>query len=99
MSAPEESFDIAVDDSNSAERRRSAIDDLRAANECARLANIVTRDDLDSEFREMAVSCLANPQCGTTLRDLLDDGEVPESLRDHAERRLQESPDDTGAGP
>lgn len=99
MSTPEENLETAVDESSEREARLGAIDVLETANECDSLAEIVTRDGIDEQYREQALESLAHPQCKTTLRGLVDDGDLTESLRERAETLLAETPDGAGAGP
>ena len=99
MSTPEENFETAIDESSEREARLQAIGVLETANECDSLADIVTKEDLDEQYREEALDGLGHPQCRSTLEVLVDDGDLTESLREHAESLLSETPDDAGAGP
>ena len=99
MSTPDENFETAVNDSQSADARRRAIDDLEAANECEKLSTLVRRDDIGTQYREQAMSSLAHPQCKDRLEALVERGEIPSSLEEQAESLLRETPDDAGAGP
>ena len=99
MSTPAENFDFEVDESASTEDRKDAIHGLEVANECERLAELAQREDLDGQYRELAVSGLAEPQCKTKLEALLESGDLPDSLAERAESSLQETPDSTGGGP
>lgn len=98
MSTPEEKFETARDGSNGEERER-AIDELGTANECDKLADLARMDDLDEQYRERAVATLATPQCSDTLRELAEGDELPDSLRERAGSLLEETPEDSGAGP
>lgn len=99
MSTQEENFEIVVDDSRSADSRKRAIDELESANECDRLSALARRDDVERQYRERAVAGLAHPQCKGMLEELVENGDLPESLREQAEKLLRETPDDSGAGP
>lgn len=99
MSPPEEDVAIAVDGSRQTEEREQAIDRLEAANECAKLAEVVRRSDVDDRFRELALTALAHPQCTTTLERITESDDVPGSLREQAGTLLRNTPDDAGAGP
>ncbi|QLG27002.1 hypothetical protein HUG10_05360 [Halorarum halophilum] len=99
MSTPEENFETAVDESSDSEARLQAIGVLETANECDSLAEIVTREDLEEQYREEALDGLAHPQCKSTLEALVDDGDLTGSLREHAESLLSETPDGAGGGP
>ena len=99
MSTPPENFEIAADESSDAEERERAIDQLETANDCDKLAELVRRDDLDDQFRKRALEGLAHPQCRSMLQEVVDGGNLPESLRDRAETLLDETPEEAGAGP
>ena len=99
MSAPEQNVETATDSSSDREAREEAIETLEAANECDELADLALTDDLEEEYRERALTALGHPQCKTKLQQLVDGGEIPESLRSRAESLLEETPDDAGAGP
>lgn len=99
MTTPEESFETVVDGSREAEARTDAIEQLATANECDRLEDLVRSADLDEQYREKALTSLANPQCKSTLEQLVDHEEIPETMQDKAETLLQETADDAGAGP
>lgn len=99
MSTPEENFEAASAGSTGDEERERAIDDLGTANECDKLADLARMDDLDEQYREQAVATLATPQCTETLRTLAEGDDLPGSLRERAESLLEETPDDSGAGP
>ena len=94
MSATEEQFEIAADESNGDDERERAINELETANECRKLADLVRMADLDDRYREQALEGLGHPQCRSTLEPLVEDGDVPESLQDRAEALLEEMPDD-----
>ena len=96
MSAAEENFDTVADESSGDEDRERAISELETANECAKLADLVRMDSLDARYREQALEGLGHPQCRSTLETIVDDGDVPESLRDRAETLLEELPGDPG---
>ncbi|NEU55909.1 hypothetical protein [Halorussus sp. MSC15.2] len=99
MSTPADHFETALDESSDAAARERAIGELETANECDRLADLAREDDLDETYREQALSGLAHPQCKSMLRQVAEDGDLPESLRDRAETLLEDTPDDSGAGP
>ena len=42
---------------------------------------------------------MAHPQCKSMLQSLVESGDLPESLQDRAETLLEETPDNSGAGP
>lgn len=94
MSGIEDTFDRATDESNGADEREAAIDELEAANECDRLDDLVRMDGLDDRYRERALEGLGHPQCRSTLETLVEEGDLPESLRDRAEALFEELPDD-----
>ena len=94
MSGVDDHFDAAMDESNEDDAREAAVNELETANECSRLADLVRTDDLDERYRKQALEGLGHPQCQTTLTTLVEDGDVPESLRDRAEALLEELPDD-----
>ncbi|MFB6129493.1 MAG: hypothetical protein ABEJ28_01575 [Salinigranum sp.] len=96
MSAPEESYRIASDDSKARDRRTDAIDDLELANECGRLAALVRDDALEESLRRRALSALASPQCASTLADLATDESLPASLRGEAADLSEELGDPDG---
>lgn len=96
MSTPEENFEIATDESSGSEARERAIGQLETANDCNRLADLARTDDLETEYRERALSGLAHPQCKSKLQTLVDDGALQGSLREQAESLLEETPDDAG---
>ncbi|WP_436926594.1 hypothetical protein [Halosimplex amylolyticum] len=99
MSTPEENLEIALDDARESESREQAIDGLQAANECDMLAEVVRRDDVASQYRELAMTKLGRPQCEATLETLHESDAIPDSLREQAEELLGDAPDDAGAGP
>ena len=96
MTETGERYDIAVDESNDAEARERAIDDLETANECDELAKLVRADGLDDRYREQALASLAHPPCKQTLEQLLDAEDLPESLRGRAEELAQETSEGAG---
>lgn len=99
MTTPESDFETAVDESNDKQTREDAIDELRTANECDRLADLARMDDLADEFREQAVEKLAHPQCKPMLETLVENEELPDTLHEQAATLLEETPEDSGAGP
>ena len=99
VSTPERSFEVAVDESRETDARMDAIDQLEAANECDRLAELVRGADVADEYRERALSGLAHPQCRSTLEALVESEEVPEAIRERAESLLEDTPESAGAGP
>lgn len=99
MSTPKENLEIAADESNEREAREEAIGWLEAANECDMLAELVQMDDLEEHIREQALTSLAHPQCKPTLETLADSEALPASLEEQASSLLQDTPDDSGAGP
>lgn len=99
MSTPEESFEIAVDESSERTARERAISSLETANDCDRLAELARMDDLEEQYREQAVTGLAHPQCKPMLETLVASGDLEASLRERAEALLDETPNDSGAGP
>lgn len=98
MGTPAANFEIAVDESTADERREQAIDELRTANECKRLAELVEADELEMQYREQALTSVAHPQCKPTLEMLAENEDLSEPLRKGAGSLLQEMPDDSGAG-
>lgn len=92
---PEECIELAVDESAEEGRREDAIRELKLANECDELARLARMDDLPDRYREQAVAALATPQCDTTLRALVEDGDAGDaldgSLWEEAERLLAET--------
>ena len=99
MSTPEAHFEAVKDESSDDQRREEAIEGLEAANECDMLADIVRDDDIDSRFREQALNSLGHPQCKSMLETVVESEDLPESQQQRAEQLLQETPDDSGAGP
>jgi hypothetical protein len=99
MSTPEGDFETALDESADAERRERAIDELRTANECDRLADIAERDGLGERYRALALEDRAHPQCRPTLSRLVEDGGLPEALHGRAESLLSEISEGSGAEP
>lgn len=99
MSTPEENFETAMDESSEAEARETAIGELETANDCDRLAELTRADDLEERYRERALTGLAHPQCKSVLQTLVEDGDLPASLREQAETLVEETPDGAGAGP
>lgn len=99
VSTPEQSFEVAVDESRETDARMDAIDQLEAANECDRLAELVRGADVAEEYRERALSGLAHPQCRSTLETLVGSEDLSEALRERAEALLEDTPEDAGAGP
>ncbi|WP_137284911.1 hypothetical protein [Halorussus salinisoli] len=99
MSTPEDNYETALDASSDAAARERAIGELETANDCDKLADLAREDDLDETYREQALAGLAHPQCKSMLREVAEDGDVPESLRERAETLLEDTPDDSGAGP
>ncbi|WP_415380616.1 hypothetical protein [Halosimplex sp. TS25] len=99
MSTPEENLEIALDDARESASREQAIDGLEAANDCDALAEVVRADDVESQYRELAMTKLAHPQCKATLETLHESGEIPDSLREQAEELLGDTPSDSGTGP
>lgn len=93
MSTPEESFETAMDESSDDAAREEAIDALEAANECASLAAVVERDDVADRFRRQALDALATPQCDSALRRLSEHDALDASLREDAERLLEDVED------
>lgn len=98
MGAPAANFETVVDESTADERREQAIDELRTANECKRLAELVEANELEMQYREQALTSVANPQCKPTLEMLAENEDLPEPLRKEAGSLLQEMPDDSGSG-
>jgi hypothetical protein len=99
VSTPDQSFETAIDESSDDEAREEAIDRLETANECDVLAHIARSDDLAEQYRERALTGLAHPQRNSVLGDLPEGESLPDSLRERAESLLDETPDDSGAGP
>ena len=93
---PTECVDLAVDESATDEQREDAVDELRTANECDELEELVRKDDLDDRYRERALRALATPQCDSTLRELVEESSLDESLRDDAEALLREVEENSG---
>lgn len=94
-----EYFEIAADASNDDETREGAINSLEAANECNLLAELVRMDDLEEVYRKMALTSLAHPPCSSMLRSLVEEGELSDPYRERAENLLENTPEDSGAGP
>lgn len=99
MATPEESHEIALDESNDREDRKRAIGQLEAANECDMLADLVRNDSLEDDLRKLAFENLAHPQCKPVLETLVENGEVPEAFEGDGRTLLEQTPDDSGAGP
>lgn len=99
MSTPEDDFETALDSSSDPAARERAIGELETANDCDKLADLARNDDLDETYREQALTGLAHPQCKSMLREVAEGGDLPESLRKRAEELLEDTPDDSGAGP
>ncbi|MFC6825802.1 hypothetical protein [Halopelagius fulvigenes] len=99
MATPEENHEIALDESSDREERERAIDQLEAANECDTLAELVRNDGLGDDLRKQALESLAHPQCKPMLENLVENGEVPEAFEDDGRTLLEQTPDDSGAGP
>lgn len=91
---PQECVDLAVDSTAPREEREDAIDELRTANECDELAGVATDASLETDYRRYALEAMATPQCDSMLRDLIEAGELEDSLRREAEALLQDSSDD-----
>ena len=94
MSGIEENFDTATDESSGDDEREAAINELETANECDSLGKLVRMDGLEDRYREQAIEGLGHPQCRSTLETLVEEGDLPESLRDRAETLLEEMPED-----
>ncbi|UPV75394.1 hypothetical protein M0R89_04835 [Halorussus limi] len=99
MSTPEQSFQTAMDESSDDEAREEAIHQLETANECGMLADLARSDDIAKQYRERALTGLAHPQCKSVLEDLTEGESLSDSLRERAESLLDETPDNSGAGP
>ena len=93
MSGIDDNFDTAVDESNGDDEREAAISELQTANACSQLDDLVRMDELDDRYRERALEGLGHPQCRSTLQTLVEEGDLPESLRDRAEALFEEMPD------
>jgi hypothetical protein len=91
---PEECVDLALDEEAAEEDRTDAIRELKTANECDELEAIVRREDLDDAYRQQALEAVATPQCDSTLRELVDDGSLEDSIRQDAEALLAGVEDD-----
>lgn len=87
---PEECVELAVDSSAGREEREAAIDELKTANECDELADILSNDDLETRYRRRALRAVATRQCEATLERLVEERSLESSLRDEAESLLQE---------
>ena len=99
MSTPEGNFETAIDDSRDRAARERAIDELQTANECDSLAELARMDDIEAEYRELAIRNLGHPQCEPTLSNIVDEGDLSDSLLELARSVLAETPDSSGAGP
>jgi hypothetical protein len=99
MSTPEKNAEIAVDESFDRSARENAIDELETANACEELSDIVLNEGIEEEYRELALTKLASPQCTATLRSLAENADLPQSMRKTAEDLLDNTPDSAGAGP
>ena len=99
MSTPEGNFETAIDDSRDRAARERAIDELQTANEFDSLAELARMDDIGDEYRELAIRNLGHPQCEPTLSNIVDEGDLSDSLDELARSVLAETPDSSGAGP
>ena len=93
---PEECIEVVVDESAGEGQREDAVHELKLANECDELASLVRMDDLSEQYRKLALRALVTPQCDTMLSGLVEDEGLDRSLRDEAERLLDEAEDRTG---
>lgn len=99
MSTPETNLETVVDTSSDEQARKQALESLEAANECDMLAELVTDENLEEQYRQQALTSLGHPQCRSMLESLVESGDVPEPHRERAEELLEETADDSGAGP
>lgn len=95
VSTPEESLELALDETADRERRAAAIGQLRTANECDGLAAVAT-GDVPAELRRRAVEAMGEPQCEEMLAELLEDDELSGDLRERAEQLVREGAEDDG---
>lgn len=79
---PEECVELALDDGADADDRERAIHELKLANECDELGQLVRRESLAEEYRRGALRALETPQCGATLRELVEDDDLDGWLAD-----------------
>lgn len=86
---PAECTDLALDDGADEETRAGAIRELKTANECDELADIVRTERIADRYRQQALEALATPQCDSTLRQLVDDADLEGSLQRDAEELLE----------
>lgn len=87
---PEECVEVAVNASADQEDRSEAIHELKMANECDELAELVLMDDLENQLRQQALRSLGTPQCDSMIQRLIEDGSLDQSLQQEAENLLSE---------
>ena len=81
---PEECVEVARDESAAEDERDDAIHELKMANECDELEGLVRATEIQDRYRQRALRALATPQCDSTLRELVEEGELDGSLREEA---------------
>lgn len=85
---PDECVERALDESATEGEREDAIHELKLANECDELEALVRTEDLGDRYRQRALRAIATPQCDSTLRELVEGGDLERSLREEAESLL-----------
>ncbi|MFB6163599.1 MAG: hypothetical protein ABEJ31_00395 [Haloarculaceae archaeon] len=96
MSTREENLETALDGDRDEDARIEAVDRLETANDCDKIADVLTADDATDALRERALEGLASPQCQEMLQSMLEDDRIPDGYRDRAEGMVQ---GEEGSGP
>lgn len=96
MSTPEQSLEVALDETADRERREAAIRQLHTANECDGLAAVATGDGVPDDLRRLAVEAMGGPQCEEMLEVLLEDGELSGDLEERAAELVREGAEHDG---
>lgn len=85
---PEECIELALAADAAEGTRLDAIRELKTANECDELEELVRNANLDERYRRVALESVATSQCESTLRELVDADCLEEPLRGEAESLL-----------
>ena len=85
---PTECVELATDESADQDEREHAIQELKNANECDELAELVRTDDLEDQYRRRALRSMGTSQCDSMLRKLVEEESLDQQLQQRAEEIL-----------
>lgn len=90
---PQECVELAVDTSAEPDDREDAIHELKMANECDELAELVLNGDIEERFRQRALRSLGSSQCDSMLERLVEAGSLDHQFHSDAEELLRQMDD------